>query len=305
AWPLAYAVSFSGFYGAMILTLAALWFRPIGFDYRSKLESPRWRTMWDMGIFIGSFVPALVFGVAFGNLLQGVPFNFSEMLSPTYHGNLFGLLNPFGILCGLISVGMLVTQGATYLQMKTTADVRERATLVGKRSAAATAVLFVLAGIWVIFLDGFVLVSEVASNAPSDPLNKEVAREGGAWFNNFLQYPLLFLAPLLGAGMLAASARFSHFERPALAFVCSSLAMAGIILTAGFAMFPFVLPSSLNPNHSLTLWDTTSSEFTLSIMTNVAIVMVPIVLSYTAWSYYKMFGRLDSKFIEDNKNNLY
>ncbi|MGL4734064.1 MAG: cytochrome d ubiquinol oxidase subunit II [Enterovibrio sp.] len=305
AWPLAYAVSFSGFYGAMILTLAALWFRPIGFDYRSKLESPRWRTMWDMGIFLGSFVPALVFGVAFGNLLQGVPFNFSEMLSPTYHGNLFGLLNPFGILCGLISVGMLVTQGATWLQMKTTADVRERATLVGKRSAAATAVLFVLAGIWVIFLDGFVLVSEVASNAPSDPLNKEVAREGGAWFNNFLQYPLLFLAPLLGAGMLAASARFSHFERPALAFVCSSLAMAGIILTAGFAMFPFVLPSSLNPNHSLTLWDTTSSEFTLSIMTNVAIVMVPIVLSYTAWSYYKMFGRLDSKFIEDNKNNLY
>ena len=104
AWPMVYAAAFSGFYVAMILVLASLFFRPVGFDYRSKIEETRWRNMWDWGIFIGSFVPPLVIGVAFGNLLQGVPFNVDEYLRLYYTGNFFQLLNPFGLLAGVVSV---------------------------------------------------------------------------------------------------------------------------------------------------------------------------------------------------------
>lgn len=109
--PMVYAAAFSGFYVAMITVLASLFFRPVGFDYRSKIEDPRWRNMWDWGVFIGSFVPPLVIGVAFGNLLQGVPFHVDEYLRLYYTGNFFQLLNPFGLLAGIVSVGMIITQG--------------------------------------------------------------------------------------------------------------------------------------------------------------------------------------------------
>ncbi|WP_462153220.1 cytochrome d ubiquinol oxidase subunit II, partial [Pseudoalteromonas xiamenensis] len=151
AWPQVYAVAFSGFYLAMILVLAALFFRPVGFDYRSKLDNPTWRKMWDNGLFIGSFVPALVFGVAFGNLLQGVPFLLDEYLRATYQGSFFALLNPFAILCGLVSVLMLVTQGATWLQMKTTDELKARSENVSVISAITTAIAFGFAGVWLYF----------------------------------------------------------------------------------------------------------------------------------------------------------
>ncbi|EOD79717.1 Cytochrome d ubiquinol oxidase subunit II [Grimontia indica] len=305
AWPLVYAVSFSGFYLAMILTLAALWFRPIGFDYRSKIEDPRWRKTWDWGIFVGSFVPPIIFGVAFGNLLQGVPFELNEFLIPTYRGSFFGLLNPFAILCGLVSLFMIVTQGATYLQMKTTDALHVRARNVAQISAILTAVCFALAGFWAQSIEGYVITSEIMTNATSNPLNKEVMTLTGALFNNYEAYPLLWAAPALAVFMPLLVAVCARFERDGFAFLFNSLAIAGVILTAGFAMFPFVMPSSLFPDHSLTMWDATSSELTLNIMTGVAIVMVPIILSYTAWCYYKMFGRLDDKFIEENKTSLY
>ncbi|WP_281544256.1 cytochrome d ubiquinol oxidase subunit II [Grimontia sp. SpTr1] len=305
AWPLVYAVSFSGFYLALILTLAALWFRPIGFDYRSKIEDPRWRKTWDWGIFVGSFVPPIIFGVAFGNLLQGVPFELNEFLIPTYRGSFFGLLNPFAILCGLVSLFMIVTQGATYLQMKTTDALHVRARNVAQISAILTAVCFALAGFWAQSIEGYVITSEIMTNATSNPLNKEVMTLTGALFNNYEAYPLLWTAPALAVFMPLLVAVCARFEHDGFAFLFNSLAIAGVILTAGFAMFPFVMPSSLFPDHSLTMWDATSSELTLNIMTGVAIVMVPIILSYTAWCYYKMFGRLDDKFIEENKTSLY
>ncbi|MGF1699013.1 cytochrome d ubiquinol oxidase subunit II [Photobacterium makurazakiensis] len=305
AWPLVYATAFSGFYFAMIITLAALWLRPIGFDYRSKIENPQWRESWDKAIFVGSFVPPVIFGVAFGNLLQGVPFELSEFLVPTYKGSFFGLLNPFALLCGIVSILMITTQGAAYLQMKTTDALRERARRVAMITSVATAACFAIAGIWAQSIEGYVITSEIIKDAPSNPLTKEVIRQSGALFNNFDAYPLLWIAPALAVFMPLLTLLLSRANRCALAFVTSSLTMTGVILTAGFALFPFVMPSSLVPAHSLTMWDATSSELTLNIMTGVAAVMVPIVLGYTSWCYYKMFGRLDTKYIEDNKNSLY
>lgn len=305
AWPLVYATSFSGFYLAMIVTLAALWLRPIGLDYRSKLENPKWRNAWDICISISGFVPPIIFGVAFGNLLQGVPFQLSEFAMPTYHGSFFGLLNPFGLVCGLVSLFMILMQGATWLQMKTTGDVHVRARNIAQLTGLLTVILFVAAGFWVQNIDGYVITSAIDTMGPSNPLNKEVAREAGAWMHNFEQYPLLWAAPALGVVMPLLAVLASRVEKGGIAFLASSLGNAGVIFTAGFAMFPFVMPSSLVPSHSLTMWDATSSELTLNLMTGVAFVMVPIILGYTTWCYYKMFGRLDDKFIEDNKNSLY
>jgi cytochrome d ubiquinol oxidase subunit II len=305
AWPLVYATSFSGFYVAMIITLAALFFRPVGFDYRSKIEDTRWRTLWDWGLFAGGFVPPIIFGVAFGNLLQGVPFQLSDLLIPTYTGSFFALLNPFALVCGLVSLGMIVLQGATWLQMKTTDALHERARVVAQISALATTVLFVLAGFWIQHIDGYVIVGEIAKQAQSNPLVKEVAVQSGAWMQNYQAMPILWLAPIAGALMPLLALIASRVERGGWAFLFSSLTIAGVILTAGIAMFPFVMPSSTFPGHSLTLWDATSSELTLSIMTVVACIFVPLILCYTLWCYIKMFGRLDAKFIEDNKHSLY
>ncbi|ELA8076529.1 cytochrome d ubiquinol oxidase subunit II [Vibrio alginolyticus] len=305
AWPLVYATSFSGFYLAMILTLAALWLRPLGLDYRSKIEDPKWRNSWDICISISGFVPPIIFGVAFGNLLQGVPFQLSEFLMPTYHGSFFGLLNPFALLCGLVSLFMILMQGSTWLQMKTTGEVHVRARNVAQLAGLLTVAAFVAAGFWIQNIDGYVIVGGIDTNAASNPLNKEVIREAGAWMKNFENYPLLWAAPVIGVAMPLLAVLASRLEKCAISFITSSLGVAGVIFTAGFAMFPFIMPSDLMPSHSLTMWDATSSELTLNLMTGVAFVMVPIILGYTSWTYYKMFGRLDDQYIEDNKNSLY
>ncbi|QCR36732.1 cytochrome d ubiquinol oxidase subunit II [Nissabacter sp. SGAir0207] len=306
AWPMVYAAAFSGFYVAMILVLASLFFRPVGFDYRSKLEDRRWRNLWDWGIFIGSFVPALVFGVAFGNLLQGVPFHVDEYLRLYYTGSFFALLNPFGLLAGVVSLSMLVTQGAAYLQMRTTGELHLRSRAATQISALVVMVAFLLAGIWLVSgIDGYVVTSSLDLAAESNPLRKEVAHQAGAWLLNFERMPALWALPALGVLLPLLTILMARLDRAACAFVSNSLTIACIILTTGVTMFPFVMPSITHPNVSLTMWDATSSLLTLKVMTVVAIIFVPIVLGYTAWAYYKMFGRVDKTFIENNTHSLY
>ncbi|MCV9877953.1 cytochrome d ubiquinol oxidase subunit II [Brenneria izbisi] len=306
AWPMVYAAAFSGFYIAMILVLASLFFRPVGFDYRSKIEDPRWRNMWDWGIFIGSFVPPVVIGVAFGNLLQGVPFHVDEYLRLYYTGNFFQLLNPFGLLAGIVSLTMILTQGATYLMMRTTGDLHVRAKSVSQISALIMMVTFALAGVWVIYgIDGYVVTSVINTAAESNPLHKEVAHQAGAWLINFNNYPVLWAIPVLGVVLPLLTTATARMEKGAWAFLFSSLTIACVILTAGVAMFPFIMPSITVPDVSLTMWDATSSLLTLKVMTVVAIIFVPIVLSYTAWCYYKMFGRITKEHIEQNTHSLY
>ena len=306
AWPPVYATAFSGFYLAMMLTLAALFMRPIGFDYRSKLENPAWRSNWDWALTFGSAVPPIIFGVAFGNLLQGVPFHFDELLRIKYTGSFFALLNPFALLVGVLSLLMFVSQGAAYLQMKTEGDILKRSQTVGFIAGLGAAALFVLAGVWLnAGIDGYVVTSALDSNAINNAVSKTVEVRSGAWLQNYASYPLLWLAPVLGVAAFALSGLLSKAGKGALAFLMTSLGQAGVILTCGIAMFPFVMPSSSMPNHSLTMWDATSSELTLKIMFFVACVFVPIVLGYTIWSYIKMFGRLNEQQIRDNTHSLY
>ncbi|MDE9516578.1 cytochrome d ubiquinol oxidase subunit II [Xenorhabdus bovienii] len=306
AWPMVYAAAFSGFYVAMILVLAALFFRPVGFDYRSKLENSQWRSMWDWGIVIGSFVPPLVIGVAFGNLLQGIPLVIDSYMRLSYEGSFFGLLNPYGLLAGIISLMMIVTQGATYLQMRTTGELHLRSRTATHVCALVTAVAFLLAGVWLIYgIDGYVVTGGLDVNGPSNPLHKEVAHQAGAWLINFNKYPALWAVPALGVILPLLTMLATRMDKGGWAFLFSSLTVACIILTSGIAMFPFVMPSSIDPNISLTMWDATSSQWTLQVMFVVALIFVPLILSYTTWCYYKTFGRLDKNYIENNKNSLY
>ena len=309
AWPTVYATSFSGFYLAMILVLAALFFRPVGFEYRAKIDDAKWRNAWDWGLFVGGFVPSLIFGVAFGNLLQGVPFHFSDINQITYEGTtlwkLLDLLNPFALLCGVVSLMMLTAQGSTWLQMKTTGELRNRARTVSQVTALAALGAFLLAGLWLYFKNGFVLKSVIDHNAASVFTTKQVALEQGAWFNNYFEMPVLFVVPALAVLGALLTVVASKANNGGLAFLGSSLMLAGVILTAGVSMFPFVMPSITHPEMSLTMWDATASHSTLNIMFIVACIFVPIVLAYTVWSYIKMYGRLDTKFIENNSASLY
>ena len=198
AWPRVYAAAFSGFYVAMILVLCSLFFRPLAFDYRGKIADARWRKMWDAGLVIGSLVPPVVFGIAFGNLLLGVPFAFTPQLRVEYLGSFWQLLTPFPLLCGLLSLGMVILQGGVWLQLKTVGVIHLRSQLATKRAALLVMLCFLLAGYWLwVGIDGFVLLAQDA-NGPSNPLMKLVAVLPGAWMNNFVESPVLWIFPLLG-----------------------------------------------------------------------------------------------------------
>ncbi|HKT66369.1 cytochrome d ubiquinol oxidase subunit II [Burkholderia sp. 22313] len=306
AWPLVYAASFSGFYFAMLLVLFALFFRPVGFDYRSKRPDPRWRAGWDWGLFVGGFVPALVFGVAFGNLLQGVPFQFDSDLRVTYYGSFWALLNPFALLCGLVSLTMLVAHGAAFIKMKTDGVIARRASIALRVSAFVAVVLFGLAGVLVAsHIGGFHITHAAPNDTVANPLLKDVAAGSGLWLANYSEYPWMIAAPVAGiaGGLLALLLAGSKQEKTA--FFCTGLMIAGVILTAGFSMFPFIMPSSLDPRSSLTVWDSTSSHMTLQVMLFAVIVFLPIILIYTSWVYRVMRGKVTHQTLEENQHSLY
>ena len=305
AWPMVYAAAFSGFYVAMLLVLFALFFRPVGFDYRSKLPDPRWRNAWDWGLFAGGAVPALIFGVAFGNLLLGVPFQHDELLRPTYTGSFFALLNPFALLAGVVSLSMLVMHGAIWLQMRTEDPVASRARKTVFISAMVMMISFAVAGLWLSFgIDGY-RITYIPNGEYANLLGKTVEHVPGAWLQNYATYPWMILAPVLGFAGAALTILLSRAHRPGLGFVTSSLSMAGVILTVGFSMFPFIMPSSSSPSSSLTVWDATSSHMTLNIMFWVTMFFLPIVLGYTIWSYWHMRGRVTVQQIQENTHSAY
>lgn len=300
AWPLVYAVSFSSFYLAMFVVLAALILRPVGFKYRSKRDDPRWRNFWDWALFTGGFVPALIFGVAVGNVLVGAPFRMNDDMRIFWDGNFFGLLNPFALLCGLLSVTMLFLHGAAWLSMKAEyGPVRDRARTVAPLFAVASIVLFALAGAWIAFGDlGYLVTNTVAPDGPANPRLTETVREGGAWLANYGKYPWMILAPILGFGGAGLALYGLRSNSEALTFVGSKLSVVGIISTVGLSMFPFILPSSIDPNASLTVWNASSSHTTLFVMLIVTALLLPIVLAYTAWAFKVMWGRVTTEQVE-------
>jgi cytochrome d ubiquinol oxidase subunit II len=302
AWPFVYAVSFSGFYLAMFLVLSALIMRPVSFKYRSKQASSAWRSFWDWGLFVGGFVPALVFGVAVGNVLLGAPFRLDSDLRSFYEGNLLGLFTPFSLIAGLLSVAMLVLHGAAWLSVKAEkGPVLERARLYGTIAGVLALVLFAAGGLYMAFGGvGYRITGDLDIQGFSNPLRTTVEAAPGAWLDNYGRYPWMMIAPTLGFVGAVVGLVGMWLRSAPLAFGGSSLSTVGIISTVGLSMFPFILPSSIDPQSSLTLWNASSSHLTLFIMLVCTVVFLPIILIYTSWVYSVLWGRTSTAALKTN-----
>jgi len=299
AWPVIYATAFSGLYVVMLLLLWTMIIRPVGFEYRSKMPSTTWRNAWDWGLFVSGFVPMLVFGAAIGNTLQGFPYHFEWNMASVYSGSFISLFNPFAILSGLLSVTLSVFMGAAMLMNRSEGAMFERSRKLLALAGPAALVLFSIGGIWVANMKGYTLSGATPAADPT-PLDPRVAVElaDGAWLNNFKATPVLWLLPLLSyvgliLGTLAGRAGRSH-----VAWWLGALAWIGVLGTVGAAMFPFMMPSSVNAAQSLTVWNASSSEHTLIWMTAWTAVFVPAILAYTSWAFWVMRGKVKTEQIE-------
>ncbi len=308
AWPPLYAVSFSGFYLAMFVVLAAFIVRPVAFKYRSKRDDATWRTRWDWALFAGGAVPALLFGVAVGNVLLGVPFYLTEDLMPMYPGNFaikfIGLLRPFALLAGVVSLSMLLMHGAAWLSLKAEGIVAERARAIGIKAGIVAAGGYALAGLWMaVGIDGFAL-GEVVANGPSNPLYSEVIR-GGSWLSAYADRPWIAIAPIMGFAGIALAVLGLKAGREVSTLLWSKMGILGIISSVGLTMFPFILPSTLDPKSSLTVWDASSSHQTLFIMLVVTAIFMPLILMYTAWVYKVLWGKVTEAQVTENADTVY
>lgn len=301
AWPVIYATAFSGLYVVMLLLLWTMIIRPVGFEYRSKLPSSSWRNAWDWGLFVSGLVPMLVFGAAIGNALQGFPYHFEWNMASIYTGSFLSLFNPFAILAGLLSVSMSMYMGAAMLMNRSEGPLFERSRRVLLLAGPVALALFTIGGIWVANMQGYAL-SGAEPGASPNPLDNRasVALASGAWLNNFRSMPALWLLPLLtyagvGLGTLVGAGGRSH-----LAWWLGALAWIGILGTVGAAMFPFMMPSSTDPAHSLTVWNASSSEHTLVWMTLWTAIFVPAILAYTSWAFWVMRGKVSTDQVEND-----
>lgn len=309
AWPPLYAVSFSGFYLAMFAVLACFILRPVAFKYRSKRDDPRWRSRWDRVLFVSGAAPALLFGVAVGNVIQGVPFRFTDDLHTIYEGawytKFIGLLDPFSLLAGGLSLAMLVTHGAAWLSVKSEGVVKDRARAIGSVTALLAVAGYLLAGLWLAYgIEGYRIVGDYATGGPSNPLHFEVARSA-SWLSAYSDRPWIAIAPALGilGGLLTFVGLRSG--REVLTLLFSALSILGVISSVGLTMFPFILPSSVDPRSSLLVWNASSSHLTLFIMLVCTIIFLPLILAYTAWVYKVLWGKVTEADVAENTHSLY
>ncbi len=305
AWPFVYAVAFSTFYFALFLVLLALILRPVGFDFRNKIDNNKWRNIWDAALFIGGFVPSLVFGIAVGNVLHGISFSFNEMLVINNQVNFLSLFTTFTLLCGILSVAIILTQGAAFLTLKTESSIEARCRIVMLVVPFLSIVLFAIGGYMISQMKGYEILDYSGSAGPSNPLNKIVVAQTGLWLLNYDKYHWIVTAPILGFSGAFLVIIFAFTRRYVWAFLSSSLSIIGIISTVGLSMFPFIIPSNLNYSASLTVWDASSSKNTLLIMLVSVIIFMPIIIIYTTWAYKVMFGKVTALCIKEKDKSLY
>ncbi len=302
AFPLIYATAFSGFYVVMLLLLWTMIMRPLGFEYRSRIAHRDWREVWDWVLFVSGAVPMIVFGAAFGNLFRGVPFHFEWDMTSFYTGSFLGLLNPFAIMTGVLSLALAAMMGSLTVMNGADGALFRRARGLAQLAAGVAIALFAIGGFWVHALRGYHLAASPGPGVPQTPLQQTVEVLPGAWLANFGAHPLLWLVPLLGflgmaGALLAARAGRSH-----LGWWLGAMAWIGVIGTAGAALFPFMLPSSSDPSMSLTLWNSSSSKLTLLWMMGFAAFFVPLIVWYTSWAFWVMRGKVSAEAISRDEH---
>ncbi|WP_136066325.1 cytochrome d ubiquinol oxidase subunit II [Modicisalibacter radicis] len=302
AWPTIYATAFSGLYVVMLVLLWSMIVRPLGFEYRGKMTSDRWRGAWDWMLFVSGAVPMIVFGAAIGNMLEGVPFHFTWNMVSYYTGSFISLFNPFAVLCGVMSLALALYQGSAMVMNRGTGVIRERAIRLLTLSGLVALALFTICGVWVAMMHGYEITAGGDPAGPALPLNKVVETSAGAWLNNFIAHPLLWLVPALVYLAVLAGIASARAGRSLFAWWAGALAWACTIITVGIAMFPFMMPSSSEPSQSLTVWDASSSQGTLAWMLAFTLVFVPIICIYTSWAFWVMRGKVTPESIAHDEH---
>lgn len=307
AWPLLYAISFSMFYLAMYVILIALILRPVAFKFRSKRDDPRWRQYWDVALCFSGAVPALLFGVAVGNVLIGIPYHLTDSLYAVPDtGALMrfvSLLHPFALLCGVVSLALLVLHGAGWLIIKTEGVVQARARRFGEVAGMVALIGYALAGVWLaIGIEGYAFVTAPVHDGPSNPLMYDVVR-GGSWLSAYAERPWIIIAPVMGfvGGFMAWWAMRAGGSP----MKWSTMSIFGMISSVGLVMFPFLLPSRTSPTSSLAVWDASASHLSLFVMVVAAVFFLPIIMLYTAWVYRVLRGKVTRADIEDPNSHSY
>ncbi|HBA72943.1 MAG TPA: cytochrome d ubiquinol oxidase subunit II [Geobacter sp.] len=275
AFPTTYALMFSNLYSALVLLLFALIVRGVSFEFRSKLDSTVWRKSWDLAIIVSSFLPALLFGVAFGNIFKGIPMkNDFATLSFSYDGTLIGLLNPYGLVTGVLFVLLFAVHGALYAAIKTTGDLSSRSADMANK-------------LWLPLL--VVAVAFLGYTYPATRL-----------FDNYLKVPVLLIIPLIAVVSLLLVKVFAVKGALHKSFLFSCLTILFVVFTGVAGLFPNLIPSNLDPASNLTIFNSSSSLLTLKIMTVVAAICVPTVICYKIWVYRIFRERVTEKDVLEN-----
>ena len=305
AFPTLYATSFSVFYVVMILLLFSMIMRPVAFEYRSKVDTTRWRGAWDWAFLISGAVPMIVYGAAFGNVMQGVGFHFGW--DGQYYQDesfIWYLLNPFALMCGVMSLALSIQQGGTMLMLRGEEPIYNRARKAAIGGGIVGGLLFLAGGLWLGHLTGFAYTSAVTPGAPATPLTgPSVAPVVGAWLHNYAAYPLLWALPALGLAGMFGAALLNLARKPALAWWLGAIGWIGAIFTTGASMFPFLMPSTTNPSQSLTVWNATGSQYNLGWMLFFALVFTPIIICYTSWCFYVMRGKVKAEHVAHDEHS--
>ena len=303
AWPLVYAAAFSALYVPFMFLLFGLFLRPVGFDYRSKLPDPVWRRWWDRALVVGGLLPTLVFCATLGLVLQGLPFRFDAALR--IHYGAFAFHWPLLLTAMGTALALLLLHGASFLQCKTQGAIAARSARLALWLGPLASALFALGGVWLGEMAGYRITAIGDLNGALTPLMKEVVAVPAGWLGNFVAHPVLWAVPVLGLLLPLVCALASRLGKSGLALVASGGACAAMMLTVAIALFPFVLPSSLDPASSLTLWDSTSSERTLLIMLGIVGVLMPVNIGYTLWVYRVVRGRVSAEQVRQHGHSLY
>lgn len=303
-WPVVYATAFSGLYFAMLLILFPLFLRAPGYEYRNKIDSHKWRRFWDFGLLISGILPVFIFGVATGNCFVGFPFHFNPVsLRLIYTGTFWELLNPISILSGLVSVAMVILHGSTYLQRRTLGKIHENAREVTFWAGSIVLILFTISGMLIVlYTPGYQLISSPA-NPTAHMLDNVVTRAAGGWFISYFHYPWKFFGPILAYVGILVAITATYFRSKDISFWASGIAIAGIIITSGFTLFPFIMPSSTHMNESLTVWNAVSSHYALNVMLYIGVVMLAIVTAYKWFAYRTIWHKQPTLSIEDVRKN--
>lgn len=274
AFPTTYALMFSYLYSALLLVLFSLIVRGVSLEFRDNSDNPGWKKGWDLGIFLGSFLPSLLFGVAFGNIFQGLP-----MDADGYHGSLISLLNPYGLLTGALFVLLFLVHGSVWLAVKTSDELAEKAAGLARK-------------IWIALLVAavaFLVYTYFATNLYANYLNNTI----------LLIVPVVAVVSLLLIRVFAAKANYL------MAFFSSCITIVTVTFTGVIGLFPNLIPSSISPAHSLTIYNSSSSVYTLKIMTVVALIFVPVVIAYQIWIYKVFRGRTTAQDVSGHHKEAY